>query len=390
MAGDGNTPPKESTDAQDENATLLLHGQPQTGESLDGEPIFTNPGCFSTSLHITLNSKPNIRCLKNIVIHSISCFLVFTPFMAYQSMDSTLNARAGLGSLTFAVLYTGLILSCLLAPAVVRYAGCKETMMTSFIMQLIFSLTHMYSQFYTLLPSSLLVGLSLGPFWTAQGVYTTTIATQYSVITGLDYKKCLSRLYGIFNFFILSSQKFGNLIESVVLGRAIPNGTLETGPLDAHKIVTLAQYSNLTLCGAAFCSKTSSNVIPPTNMSNMYVLVGIFTAFCLLGIIFTAGFVDGLTKTMTVNPPDRETSKATTSDQSGSANNTPSNNFDVNMSDALTIHTKNGMYLIVPLLFYNGLQQGFVYGDYTEVNIINCYHEYYGNMYVRMKIVRFA
>lgn len=61
------------------------------------------------------------------------------------------------------------------------------------------------------------LGISAAQLWTAQASYTTTIATRYAELAGLNQETVISKFFSIFYVMFQLGQVTGNIISSVVL-----------------------------------------------------------------------------------------------------------------------------------------------------------------------------
>lgn len=77
---------------------------------------------------------------------------------------------------------------------------------------------------YTLIPTSILLGLGAAPLWSAQGTYLTTMGSMHAEKTGKLGKDVVSQYFGIFFLIYQSAGGFGNLISSLVFGQTPTQG----------------------------------------------------------------------------------------------------------------------------------------------------------------------
>ena len=55
---------------------------------------------------------------KNLIVTSLSFFLIFTAFLSIQNLESSLNHSSGLGVVSLACIYGSVAIACLFAPAI--------------------------------------------------------------------------------------------------------------------------------------------------------------------------------------------------------------------------------------------------------------------------------
>ncbi|KAH3891094.1 hypothetical protein DPMN_015183 [Dreissena polymorpha] len=162
---------------------------------------------------------------RNVYILSAAFTAIFTAYIALQNLQSSLNQAAGLGIISLSCMYACIILSGILAPAVISAVGEKRIIVFSFICHVIYTGTNFYPTFGTLIPSSVLLGITAGPMWTSQSVYLSDMALSYASRTGADGHAILSKFNGIFFSMYETTQITGNLISSLVLQQGSYNNT---------------------------------------------------------------------------------------------------------------------------------------------------------------------
>lgn len=77
---------------------------------------------------------------------------------------------------------------------------------------------------YTLIPTSVLLGLGAAPLWSAQGTYLTIMGNLQAGKVGKLGKDVVNQYFGIFFLVFQSSGVWGNLISSLVLGKMSSEG----------------------------------------------------------------------------------------------------------------------------------------------------------------------
>lgn len=299
---------------------------------------------------------------KNLIVMCASFMLIFTSFQSLQNLQSTINENAGVGVVSLAVHYTTAVFTSLLAPVVVYKIGCKWSILTGFFCQVTFTLCNMYPTFFTLIPSSILVGCSASFLWTAQGTYITKLAIDYGSITDTPKIQTINRFNGIFFMFIQTCQIWGNLFSSIVLHQGnhshITNTSLDVSTCGYHfcDVESNKNHShNLTSNYSDFFKtflqqESEKDQIQSTDHPSktlVYILIGIYFFCDLLGIILTLFFMDKRTV------------------------------FEANQQRSLKeritctsrLHGNVLVLLLLPLFLYNGVSQAFLFGDYTEVSI---------------------
>ena len=76
----------------------------------------------------------------------------------------------GLGTATLASIYAGLVVSCMFLPTVtIQRFGLKWTLAFSVLGYLVYTLCNFYPEFYTLIPSAIVLGFCAAPLWSSKG-----------------------------------------------------------------------------------------------------------------------------------------------------------------------------------------------------------------------------
>ncbi|XP_074394754.1 protein unc-93 homolog A isoform X2 [Zonotrichia albicollis] len=161
------------------------------------------------------------RNLKNVLVISFGFLLLFTAYSGLQSLQSSLNAEEGLGVASLSVLYAALTLSSMfLPPIIIKKLGCKWTIAVSMCCYVAYSLGNFYASWYTLIPTSMILGLGGAPLWSAKCTYLTIAGTLYAEKAGKSAKDIINQYFGIFFLVFQTSGVWGNLISSLILSQS--------------------------------------------------------------------------------------------------------------------------------------------------------------------------
>ncbi|XP_039563477.1 protein unc-93 homolog A isoform X2 [Passer montanus] len=161
------------------------------------------------------------RNLKNVLVISFGFLFLFTAYSGLQSLQSSLNAEEGLGVASLSVLYAALTLSSMfLPPIIIKKLGCKWTIVVSMCCYIAYSLGNFYASWYTLIPTSMILGLGGAPLWSAKCTYLTIAGTLYAEKAGKNAKDIISQYFGIFFLVFQTSGIWGNLISSLILSQS--------------------------------------------------------------------------------------------------------------------------------------------------------------------------
>ncbi|XP_066270930.1 protein unc-93 homolog A-like [Branchiostoma lanceolatum] len=231
------------------------------------------------------------RIWKNQLVLSLVFLLNFLAFRSLQNLQSTLNSEAGLGVVSLSCIYGSMVLSCLYAPFFIHKVGsCKWTVVVCLFGHILFSGANFYPSWYTLIPSSVLLGSISGPFWTAQITYLTTSAQEYAKLLQHDNPEGdIAMFNGVFYFFNDFAGTSGNLISSLVLSagsKDIRKGEF-CGAMDCG-IRPETNWTSHDVTNSS-TSNNSTGVLDNKQQEIMYTLFGVFLACNILAALI-AGF----------------------------------------------------------------------------------------------------
>lgn len=295
------------------------------------------------------------RVLKNIIVLGVAFMFVYTAFVSLQALQSSLHYENGLGVISLSCIYASTVVSCLLAPWIVVRVTTKWTMVVAFILFTAYFAANFQPSKYMLIPASLILGLLTGPLWSSQATYVTTLSLAYAQKSSvaIDQDVVINKYMSLFHGFYQSSQIWGNIISAVVLSN---NHTIEftKGRIDPND--TKEQ------CGARDCVVNEwlsadmrsefefepAGVIP-TNTK--YLLLSILLGCGLMGMVILISLLD--------RSFERKCETSAELDLSSKAL----------FLATLRILTDFKCLLLAPIVFFLGLQQAFILGDFTKVSI---------------------
>uniref|UniRef100_F7I3W6 Protein unc-93 homolog A n=1 Tax=Callithrix jacchus TaxID=9483 RepID=F7I3W6_CALJA len=166
------------------------------------------------------------RSLRNVLVVSFGFLFLFTAYGGLQSLQSSLYSEEGLGVTALSTLYGGMLLSSMfLPPLLIQRLGCKGTILLSMCGYVAFSVGNFFASWYTLIPTSILLGLGAAPLWSAQCTYLTIMGNTRAEKAGKRGQDGVTQCFGIFFLIFQSSGVWGNLISSLVLGQTPSQGS---------------------------------------------------------------------------------------------------------------------------------------------------------------------
>ncbi|XP_046330251.2 protein unc-93 homolog A-like [Haliotis rufescens] len=270
---------------------------------------------------------------RSCVVLSASFFWAFAAFVAIQNLQSSLNEEADLGIISLSVLYACMIFSGIITPTVIRLLGVKSSIIVSWVCHILYTASNFYPAFFTLIPSSVLVGAISCLLWTCASTYVTACSNSLASSTGQSPYTVVSKLNGLFFTVFETTQIPGNLVSSLIFQQgSYSNGTGET------------------VCGSDFCPQASNgtDIVTP-EMGLVYIMLGIYLGCDIIALIITIVFLPPL-------PKSDWSSNVSVKQSLGS--------FFV------TLFTTKLIFL-VPFIMFQAVEQAILWSDYTR-SFVSC------------------
>lgn len=283
------------------------------------------------------------------------CFMTgfcFASFFGLQNLQSSINTAEGLGLVSLTVLYTCFIVSGFFTPTVIRLIGTKYSLVVSCAVFLIYTGTNYYPHWYTLIPSSVLLGMWFGPTWASLNVHVTTTAITHASVKKKKPSHIITMFTGVLTAFIQLAQVVGNLASSVILlSSAHSNGT---NHLDLKRSSGLETENGTALeldNGTALCDNTDA-----ASLENLYlyILVSLYVIFDIIGLLVCLVFIDH-------NKTD--TSFLSCGKMCTEFLGKP-------LWAILKALLDWRMVLLVPMIVFNGAELSFISGRFAEVSLL--------------------
>lgn len=282
------------------------------------------------------------RNLKNVLVVSIGFLSLFIAYGGLQSLQSSLNAEQGMGVASLSVIYASIIVSSMfLPPVMIKNLGCKWTIVVSMACYVSYSFGNLYPGWYTLMPTSVILGLGGSPLWSAKCTYLTISGNIQGAKEGKKGSDVINQYFGIFFFIFQSSAVWGNLMSSLIFGQ-------DTNIADISE-------EQLSLCGAADCglniSSNSTTIRPEQKL--VWTLVGAYIGVGVLAMLIVAIFLDNIDRTQA---------------SEFRANSEP---FCHTFLATFRLLKDWRLVTLIPLTMYSGFEQSFLAGEYTK-NYVTC------------------
>ncbi|XP_065676537.1 protein unc-93 homolog A-like [Hydra vulgaris] len=281
-----------------------------------------------------------ITTYKNLLILSMGFFLIHSAFLPIQNIQGSLHKDPALGFGSLTALYASAILSCCFLPNLLM-AKFKPKILTILSMSSfpLYVLANFMPVMGTIMPASIIFGLSTAVMWTCHSSYITTIATNHANSLNLPKDPVVSKFFSIFYVLFQFSQILGNGVSSAVL-RSV----------NKDKIKGNVSTSNTSIsCGSKYCPSASVVTdIETIHIDIVYKLMGILLGLSLVGVLLVVLFLDALWEDTRNNQPLMKLCFSTIK------------------------HAKNPMILLlVPITIFSGMDQAFVFGEYTKT-FVSC------------------
>ncbi|KAF9679905.1 hypothetical protein SADUNF_Sadunf06G0064100 [Salix dunnii] len=256
------------------------------------------------------NSETLRNHTKDVHILSSAFLLIFLAYGAAQNLETTLNTKDDMGTISLGILYVSFTFFSLIASLVVRFMGSKNAVLLGTSGYWLFIAANLKPTWYTMVPASLYLGFAASIIWVGQGTYLTSTARSqardYHLHEGTVIGKFNGEFWGIF----ASHQFVGNLISLAVLRNGAEGTT-----------------SGTTLLLTVFlCSMTLGTIL----------------------MCFLSKRVDGGEE----GPKDSSFGLCSS--------------LISLLKSVITPLLDVRMLLIIPLIAYSGLQQAFVWAEFTK------------------------
>ncbi|XP_039059445.1 UNC93-like protein 3 isoform X4 [Hibiscus syriacus] len=152
-------------------------------------------------------------------VHILSCafLLVFLAYGAAQNLQTTVNARGNLGTVTLGILYVSFAVFSLFASLVVRVMGSRNSLVLGTTGYLLFIAANLKPTWYTMVPVSLFLGFAASIIWVGEGTYLTSLARGHARDSNLHEGTVIGNFNGEFWAMFALHQFVGNLITLAVL-----------------------------------------------------------------------------------------------------------------------------------------------------------------------------
>ncbi|EEF31048.1 UNC93-like protein 3 [Ricinus communis] len=247
---------------------------------------------------------------RDIHILSSAFLLVFLAYGAAQNLQTTINTVHDLGTISLGILYLSFTFFSVIASLVVRFLGSKNAVVLGTTGYWLFIAANLMPTWYTMVPASLYLGFAASIIWVGQGTYLTSTARSHAADYDLHEGTVIGNFNGEFWGVFACHQLVGNLISLAIL-RDGTGGTTSGTTLLFFVFLCIVTLGIILMC---FLSKR----VPKGEEGREDSSVSLYSSL--------------ISKSKSVIAP------------------------------LLDIR----MLLIIPLIAYSGLQQAFVWAEFTK------------------------
>ncbi|XP_057650871.1 UNC93-like protein isoform X2 [Diorhabda carinulata] len=293
-----------------------------------------------------LSTKEKWRILKNVSTISCAFMIQFTAFQGTANLQSSINAKDGLGTVSLCAIYAALVVSCIFVPTfVIKKLTVKWTLCFSLMCYAPYIAAQFYPRFYTLIPAGILVGIGAAPMWASKATYLTQAAGVYAKLTDQAVDGIIVRFFGFFFLAWQTAELWGNLISSLVLSNPHGGG-------GSHS----SNGTNYDLCGANFCVNTINNNenLERPDDKEIYEISMIYLACIIAAVTLIALIVDPLTRY-----GEKQGRRASQVELTG-----------IQLLSATAYQLKKPyQQFLIPITVWIGMEQAFIGADFTQAYV---------------------
>ncbi|MCL7035713.1 hypothetical protein MKW94_026732 [Papaver nudicaule] len=169
-------------------------------------------------LVITGGNKNSLKNhTRDVHILSSSFLLIFLAYGAAQNLQSTVNTEQDLGTTTLGILYVSFTFFSLFASTTVRMLGSKNALILGSTGYWLYVAANLIPSWYSLVPAAIYLGFCASIIWVGEGTYLTSTARSHSKDYQLHEGTIIGSFNGVFFGYFASHQFVGNLISLALL-----------------------------------------------------------------------------------------------------------------------------------------------------------------------------
>lgn len=279
-----------------------------------------------------------IRTVKNLLVLALTFMLTYTGFNTLRNHLSIVQGNDNWSLISLCVLYACMTLSGIFSSVITNKLTPKWTIVIAYILYSCYFAANLYPQYYTLIPTSILAGLISGPLWNAQTLYLYATARKYAFITEEIPERVLNRFNRVFGAVYWCSMVVGNTISLSVFSRSDmpPQRWEDEGKCGTGMCFPVKPFHNFTL------------IYEDYEINSVFLMVCVFLGCGILATALCISLMDRLESTMHHSGTRRKSSR-----------------FLFNRMLRMTQDSR--ILVLMVLIFFTGLEQGFMFADFTKV-----------------------
>lgn len=154
---------------------------------------------------------------RDVHILSLAFLLVFSAYGAVQNLESTVNDEGDLGTISLGILYVSFMVFSLFASLFVRKLGSKNALLLGTTGYWLFTAANLMPNWYTMVPASVYMGFCASIIWVGQGTYLTSTARSHARDCNIHEGTVIGNFNGEFWGIYATHQVIGNVLALFLL-----------------------------------------------------------------------------------------------------------------------------------------------------------------------------
>ncbi|CAG9561738.1 unnamed protein product [Danaus chrysippus] len=131
-------------------------------------------------------SKTTYDITRNVVAISLAFMISYIAYNGTINLQSSINADAGLGTLALSIAAAGFVVSNMFLPVLlIKWIGTKWTICVSFLAYTPYYAAQVYPNFYTFIPTAVIMGFGGASLWCAKSAYLCTSFVSCAIGVGI-------------------------------------------------------------------------------------------------------------------------------------------------------------------------------------------------------------
>ncbi|RZC76058.1 hypothetical protein C5167_000807 [Papaver somniferum] len=154
---------------------------------------------------------------KDVHILSSAFLLIFLAYGAAQNLQSTVNTEQNLGTTSLGISYVSFTFFSLFSSTTVRLLGSKNALILGTTGYWLYVAANLTPSWYSMGPAAIYLGFCASIIWVGQGTYLTSAARSHANDSQLHEGTVIGNFNGEFFGMFASRQFFGNLLTLALL-----------------------------------------------------------------------------------------------------------------------------------------------------------------------------